>query len=167
MNNHPKSFLSSYILYDFLRSYISDDSLREEFYQLPVEVRKNSWGRELQYIVNNVILGAQAPDFTQNDTSQNELSLSDFTGKGKYILLDFWASWCGPCRKNNPSLKRIYNNFKNKGLTIVGISLDNAKNKWIGAIKKDSLPWPQISDCDSGKIRPHKPIIFVLSLLIS
>ena len=146
IKNHPRSFLNSYILYYFLMPYISDDSFKKKFYQLPVETRKNSWGRELQYIVSNVITGVKAPYFAQEDTTGNKLSLSDFTRKGKYILLDFWASWCGPCREENPALRNIYKDFKNKNFTIIGISLDKSKERWIDAIKKDSLSWPQVSD---------------------
>ena len=88
----------------------------------------------------------KAPYFAQEDTTGNKLSLSDFTRKGKYILLDFWASWCGPCREENPALRNIYKDFKNKNFTIIGISLDKSKERWIDAIKKDSLSWPQVSD---------------------
>jgi peroxiredoxin len=151
MNAHPLSLLNSYILYNFLKSQLSDDSLKKEFYQLPLETRKNSWGRELNYIFNNTIAGDKAPDFTETDTSGNQLSLSNFLGKGKYILLDFWASWCGPCRKINPALRGVYDDFKNKNFAIIGISLDQSKKKWKEAIKKDSLSWPQVSDLNYWK----------------
>ncbi|HET7118449.1 MAG TPA: TlpA disulfide reductase family protein [Hanamia sp.] len=146
MKNHPLSSLNSFILYSYLKPNLSDDLLKKRFYQLPVDARKNSWGSELQYIISSVITGVKAPLFSQTDTSGKQLSLSDFTGKGKYIFLDFWASWCGPCREENPALRSIYNDFKNKGLIIIGISLDRSKQPWINAIKKDSLPWPQVSD---------------------
>jgi thiol-disulfide isomerase/thioredoxin len=137
VDNHPHFLINSFILYYYLRPNLSDDSFKKRFYQLPADARKNSWGRELQYIVSNVIIGVKAPLFTQTDTSGNQLSLSDFIGKGKYIFLDFWASWCGPCREENPALRSIYNDFKNKGFTIIGISLDRSKQRWISAIKKD------------------------------
>ena len=91
-------------------------------------------------------IGSTALDFTQNDPKGNPISLSDF--RGKYLLIDFWASWCGPCRKENPSVVRAYQQFKDKNFEILGVSLDNpgAKQNWLNAIQKDGLTWPQVSD---------------------
>jgi peroxiredoxin len=87
-----------------------------------------------------------AMDFTQNDTLGNPVSLSSF--KGKYVLIDFWASWCGPCRQENPNVVKAFNNYKDKGFTVLGVSLDqpNAKDKWMKAIHDDNLTWTQVSD---------------------
>ena len=86
----------------------------------------------------------KAPDFTLTDTSGKTVSLSSF--KGKYVLLDFWASWCRPCRFENPNVVAAYNQFRDKNFTIVGISLDDNKQAWINAIHADGLTWNHVSD---------------------
>ena len=97
-----------------------------------------------QQTVGNIAIGNQAPDFTMADTQGKQITLSSF--KGKYILLDFWASWCGPCRGENPNVVANFNKYKNKNFTILGISLDEDKLAWLAAIKKDNLTWTHVSD---------------------
>lgn len=89
-------------------------------------------------------VGRQAPDFTLNDVNGQPVSLSSF--KGKFVLVDFWASWCKPCRMENPTVVAAYNKFKDKNFTVLGVSLDEKKDAWLAAIKKDNLAWPQVSD---------------------
>lgn len=91
-------------------------------------------------------VGAMAPEFTQNDVDGKPVSLSSF--RGKYVLIDFWASWCGPCRAENPNVVKAYNKYKDKNFTVLGVSLDqpNAKDKWLKAIADDHLDWTQVSD---------------------
>lgn len=86
----------------------------------------------------------KAQDFTQPDPAGKPVSLSQF--KGKYVLVDFWASWCGPCRQDNPNVVRAYNEFKDKNFTILGVSLDQKKEAWLKAIQQDGLTWTQVSD---------------------
>ncbi len=91
-------------------------------------------------------IGQPFPDITLKTPDDRPASLSDYAGKGKYVLLDFWASWCGPCRRANPQVVELYNRYKDKGFEIVGISLDRGKKEWVEAIKNDNLAWPHISD---------------------
>jgi peroxiredoxin len=91
-------------------------------------------------------VGAIAPEFTQNDPDGNPVKLSSF--RGKYLLVDFWASWCGPCRAENPNVVKAYTKYHDKGFEILGVSLDDEKGRtnWLNAIKKDGLTWKQVSD---------------------
>lgn len=88
--------------------------------------------------------GGEAPDFTQKTPDGEDMNLSDL--RGKVVLVDFWASWCGPCRRENPNVVRLYNEYKEDGFDILGVSLDRNKDKWLAAIEKDGLTWHHVSD---------------------
>lgn len=107
---------------------------------------KASLDQQMNKTVAASWVGKEAPDFSMPDVNGKEVKLSSF--RGKYVLVDFWASWCGPCRNENPNLVNAYNQFKNKNFTVLGVSLDRPgqKDKWLQAIKDDKLAWTNISD---------------------
>ena len=132
--------------------------------------KATQYGRIIEERINRLVKtqgGAKAPDFTLPDVDGNPVTMSAV--KGKIKILDFWASWCGPCRLNNPELKKIYEEFRDKGLVIIGISLDDEKEDWEVAIEADGLDWINVSslkgwDCDIARLYNVKgvPALFIL-----
>ena len=107
-------------------------------YEAGLKLRKN-----LKTLMS-LRIGSMAPDFTQPDTAGTQVSLSSL--RGKYVFVDFWASWCAPCRAENPNVLKAYNKYKDQNFTVLAVSLDENRKSWLKAIKDDNLPWTQLSD---------------------
>jgi len=148
--DHPKSFMSLAALGTLdNRSGADPFEIEKVFNTLSPEIRGTEGGISLKQtidIAKTTAVGSIAPDFTQADTTGKPFTLSSL--RGKYVLIDFWASWCGPCRQENPNVVQAYNHYKDKNFTILGVSLDREDGKaaWLKAIKDDGLPWNQVSD---------------------
>jgi len=141
-----KSVVSAYLAMSTAYAY-SLDELKAINKAMDPSIANSSYVKELaerEIILGKVLPGQPAPEFTQNDSTGKPISLSSF--KGRVVLVDFWASWCGPCRAENPNVVAAYKKYNAKGFTVLGVSLDSDKGKWIEAIAKDGLTWTHVSD---------------------
>jgi peroxiredoxin len=153
INQKPASLVSAFVLLIIQRFTPSAEYMVQQYNKLAEPVRQSFYGKLVgnavagasqQQGADNIAVGSMAADFSQTDTSGAIVNLSSF--KGKYVLVDFWASWCRPCRQENPNVVNNFNRFKDKNFTVLGVSLDRAKEPWLQAIKDDSLSWTHVSD---------------------
>jgi peroxiredoxin len=144
---HKSAYITPLAIYRH-NQITGDYAKQESMYEtLDANIKTSTIGNYIsQQIAQNKAAGYGKPlaDFSQADTSGKEVTLTSF--KGKYVLVDFWASWCGPCRAENPNVVRNFEKYKSKNFTVLGISLDKDKQKWVDAIAADGLAWTQLSD---------------------
>jgi len=149
VEQNPKSPIALYALNSYAGYDINPAEVEPVFNKLAPAIKNSPSGKSFAEKIETAKktgVGAMAMEFTQNDTLGNPVSLSNF--RGKYVLVDFWASWCGPCRVENPNVVAAFEKYKDKGFTVLGISLDQPgkKDKWLEAIHKDKLTWTHVSD---------------------
>jgi peroxiredoxin len=146
---HPKSAVSGYAIYYNYQNApnVQPEELERVVALLDKSILNTKYGKLAQEKLKQLrgtMIGYEAMNFAQADPDGKMVSLTDL--KGKYVLVDFWASWCGPCRAENPNVVSAFNKYKDKGFTVLGVSFDQNREKWLQAIQADKLTWTQVSD---------------------
>lgn len=149
INGNKNSFVSLYLL-NTLSGAISLEELKEKFNMLSAEVKETRMGKQFADKLKSIgatEIGQKAPEFKILGTDR-KTQYSLYDNLGKATIIDFWASWCPPCREANPKIVKLYEKYKDKGLQIIGVSLDTDEGKWKGAIEKDGLTWLQLASLE-------------------
>ena len=157
IGTHTNSFVAPYIIIRQLAHSLDVNELDSILNTLDSKIDSSVYVKKLKErvaVLRKVEIGKEAIDFTLNDTLGNPISLSSF--KGKYVLVDFWAAWCRPCRAENPNNVKLYEKYKDKGFEILGVSFDETRDAWVKAINDDGLTWPQVSDLKGWKSEAGK-----------
>ena len=147
VRDNASTVVAPYIVLSQLLNKLPYTELKELADLFPVEIHESIYVTELNKILVSMAKtaeGAVAPEFTVNDPEGNPIALSSF--RGKYLLIDFWASWCGPCRAENPNVLKVYGEYKDKNFEVLGVSLDKTKEPWLKAVEADKLTWSQGAD---------------------
>lgn len=153
LNSFVKQNPDSYFCFEAMQkiagSYFDASKVEPLFNGLSAKNRNAKAGKDFAALIaasKSTAVGRMAPEFEQMNTENKPVKLSDY--RGKYVLVDFWASWCGPCRAENPKVLKAYNAFKDKNFTVLGVSVDQERDrdKWLKAIKDDGMPWMQLVD---------------------
>lgn len=146
VKTHPNSLIAAYLLSVYTSTW-GKTSVAPLYQNLSAAMKNTNYGKNiLTFLTLNreIKIGGPYVDFEQTNTAGKKIKLSAI--RGKYTLLEFWGSWCGPCRAENPNLVKTYNLYKDKGFAILGVAADGNKNQWLKAIKDDGLPWENVSD---------------------
>ena len=154
---NPSSLVSAYVLYRDFSYRLSPEEIQSNIALLNPALHKTPYVKvlnELTDVLKTVQVGKKAPDFTAKDVNGKDVKLS--AHQGKYLLVDFWAAWCGPCRRENPNVVKAFLKYKDKGFDVFGVSLDKSKTAWEKAIKDDGLNWTQVSDLAYWNSAPAK-----------
>jgi peroxiredoxin len=157
IKSNPASLVSAYVLYRDFSYRLSPQEIRDNVKLLDAPLHQSPYVKvlkELSETLETVQIGKAAPDFTAKDVNGKDVKLSQH--QGKYLLVDFWAAWCGPCRRENPNVVKAYQKYKAKGFDVYGVSLDKSKAAWVKAIKDDGLNWTQVSDLAFWNSAPAK-----------
>jgi peroxiredoxin len=147
ISSHSNSPVAPFVLLVMMQLNDDPTVMEQRLSRMTNQAKANYFGKTALKLVEDAkfaAIGTEAPDFVQQDQNGKDVKLSSF--RGKYVLVDFWASWCGPCRQENPNVVNAYNKYKDKNFTVFGVSLDRQKDPWLKAIKDDNLNWTQVSD---------------------
>jgi peroxiredoxin len=147
VKEHTNSVVAAYITLYQLANQVDGAELESITNSFVPEISSSEYVSQLKQMIEEqkkTAVGVVAPDFTMNDPDGKPIQLSSL--RGKVVMIDFWASWCAPCRQENPNVVKLYNQYHDKGFEILGVSLDRGKDEWIQAIKDDQLTWLHVSD---------------------
>lgn len=148
IKNNPSSYVAALVFKRGLEKFTVDE-MNELYTGFAPAIKNSNAGKNLQEAIGKTAktaIGAQYADFAFEDNNGKPVKLSDHVGKGKYVLLEFWASWCGPCRSDIPHLKEVYDLYNPAGFEVISISMDDDKTKWLKAVDEEKMKWMQVSD---------------------
>lgn len=151
IREHPNSLISAHMLGALSKTW-GKDTTAALYNRLSEEMKSSTYGKAALNVIQlsqPVGIGDRYADFEQGDTTGKPVRLSDF--EGKVVLLEFWGSWCGPCRKSNPQLEKVYQEFKAKGFEILGVASDTDRDAWLKAIGQDGISWTNVSDLQGSQ----------------